>query len=249
MEINANDMNKEALRYIQKKKEEEKLFDKYPTINNGKFISDNFGVNLLPKFKEDHKLKYNLSIKYKNLINGLSITNENIIESFILYKKIKENDIETIVFNSYSYSKWFKLNEYIVSDIRKFIDESIATLWCLKYDNIKRGIKIDSIGSLLKNFNGNEENWELPELKQFVNFFSCINDISNSYKHSFTNNMELIMGSQKNCVMAIYDKYNKDISNKDNIKVYNVSLEDIINKFNDFYKSFFDIVNNLNTTE
>ena len=57
------------------------------------------------------------------------------------------------------------------------------------------------------------------------------------------------MGSQKNCVMAIYDKYNKDISNKDNIKVYNVSLEDIINKFNDFYKSFFDIVNNLNTTE
>ena len=233
----------EELRRFEEKINNEKiLFEKYPHIKNGKLISDNMNINLIPKFKDEDKYNFNLEIKYLNLISGLSITNENILNSFQLWDKIHNNDIETIFYNSYNFIKLYKLNEYIISDIKKFIDESISTIWCIKQKKYINKITIDSIGKLKTDLK--ESHPQLSELKEFEGYFDIINDICNSNKHSFTNNLEYIIGRDDNCVTAIYSKKNYNINKP---KLYVVKLEDIINEFNYFYEKFFNIVEQLSS--
>ncbi len=237
---------REELIALSKKKmeiieDEKKIFQDYIHIDNGKYISDDISIDKIPKFKDEDNYNYNLKQKYITLIDGLSITNENIINSFKVWKKIHNNDVEVSVFSTYHCLKLLKLNEYIIYDIKKFIDESIATLWVIRQEENIDNIKIDSIGSMLNDKNSDIVKEKIPDLLEFKDFFEIINDICNSYKHSFTNNMRAMYGSEEDCVISIYAKGNKDIYNS---KVYSVPLRRIINEFNLFYKKFFELVEN-----
>ena len=231
----------EELRRFEEKINNEKiLFEKYPHIKNGKLISDNMHINLIPKFKQEDKHNFNLEIKYINLISGLSITNENIVNSFQLWDKIHNNNDELLMYNSYNFIKLYKLNEYIISDIKKFIDEAISTICCIKQNKNLNKITIDSIGKLKTDLKKQQP--QLLEFKEFEGYFEIINDICNSHKHSFTNNLEYIIGRDENCVTAIYSKKNINLTKP---KLYVVKLEDIINDFNNFYEKFFNIIDQL----
>ena len=81
--------------------------------------------------------------------------------------------------------------------------------------------------------------------KDYHNYFSLINDLSNSYKHSFLNNYSFqIFGRDEACIPAIYAKYNKDLSNPN---YYLVSVKQIVTEFNSFFHFAMDALKKLSS--
>lgn len=231
-------------RYEEILAEQKSNRQKYTLINTGKEIIENFSSNLLPNFHNYQDPYVNLEKKFIKLISDLDIVNKNLTESYILWNKITNNtaniDPELIVFNSFYHTKLSKLNEYIAFDLKKFIDEVLATICVIKnkIDNDK--LEISSIGNYL-NSHDNTYN----EFDEFLDLFKKLNDIINAYKHSYANTDFFAFGKDENCFTALYSKHN-DFS-KD-LELYCVSVNYIVNEFNKFYKKAFEIIDNLTTS-
>ena len=208
-------------------------------IDTGMLIHENINMNKMPKVSKKLNNEYSFDMKFFNLISGLSITNELICKSNLLFNQIKNNTREILIFNSYSFTKLQKLNEYIVYDLKKYIDEVISITWLLKQAEKVEDISIHNIGSYLNN----SKNGDYTEYDNFKDFFEKINDLDNAYKHSYTNSaVAPNIGTEKNYIVVYYSKYGKKIRKPE---IVDIELDELINKFNDFYNYSFELIENL----
>lgn len=224
----------------QKKLEECRNYrKKYLLIENGKEIIETFNVSLLPKFNSYEDPYVNQFLKYMKLITDLDVVNENIIESHEIWSDIKKTEIsvENSIYNTYKYKRLNKLNEYIIFDLKHFVDEVIATISVIKGYTIDKKVYISSIGAYLSKKQKNFDDFD-----NFTDLFQKLDDLSNSYKYSYANSDFNAIGRDEDCFISLYSKYN-DFDNQ--IIPYVVSIDYIVQEFNKFYKFSFELIDEL----
>lgn len=137
---------------------------------------------------------------------------------------------------------------HVMSDMRMIIDELIALLYIVEkrkeigdYPDL---IEIDSIGALLKKW----ENGEFDELCFFVDFkdfIKTINEITNTYKHSFINDHIIffrqldtpIVYAWKNKAYKQRNKFERDEN-----KFIAIPLKDIVGDFNKMFSEYQNVL-------
>lgn len=128
---------------------------------------------------------------------------------------------------------------HLVNDLRMIIDELISLLYISeyksKYGSYPDKIKISSIGEFIEK-SENEYNTSLLFFKDYSEYLQTINDISNTYKHSFINS-EILFYRQKEypIILAAKNPYNKLTSQRILIAE---NLEDFIEKFNHLFGNY-----------
>ena len=225
---------------IRKQKEDR---EKYNLIDTGKEIIENFNTKLLPNFN-NYKDKYiNVELKFFRIITTLDFVNSHLVESNKLWEKLTRDkntvlqDTDLMMFNTFSFIKLFKVNEYIIYDLRTVIDEIISIVSVIKGKINRDKIEISSIGNYL-----DKHDSTFNEFDDFCDFFATLNNISNAYKHSYANSDFPALGRNENCFTALYSKYNNF---SDNVDIYCVSVNQIVDEFNKFYKQTYIIIDNL----
>ena len=125
---------------------------KYLLIDNGKEIIENYNINLMPNFNSYKDPYINEQLKFMKLITDLDVVNQNIIESHEIWKDIKKTEqpnMKQLLYNGYKYKRLNKLHEYIVLDLKHFVDEIIATISIIKGFVFENKVYISSIGAYL----------------------------------------------------------------------------------------------------
>ena len=222
--------------YLEKIATERAWFYKYTLIQTGKTPSENFNCNILPQLSTK-AVDYGFTVKLLNMISGLDITNENIVLVNDIWTMLQTNDSQTIVFNTYYWAKLNQLCAYIVYDIRHFVDQIIAMTWVLTQAEPFVNVKVDCIGAYLHDS-------KFTLFDNHILFLQQLNDISNAYKHSISNDMASLIGRDEPCIFALDGNHNKNVFNP---KVYGISLKDLVASFNSFYKDAFKILEGINT--
>lgn len=227
---------KEYLKDIEKEKEDRK---NYTLIETGKGSVENFNINLLPNFNGFQYPYVNLEIKYTSLITDLDITNELIKVVTDIWRKVTSLKIspEILVYNTYLYNRLQKLNQYIIFDLKHFIDETIATIWIIYKNSQTDSVVVADIGDYLK-----DGNKDFKILDNFIDLFKKMNDLFNSYKHSYLNTDCYCIGKNEPCFIALGSK-SRALSSTSTF--YCISMNYIINEFNRFYKASFDLIDTL----
>lgn len=174
---------------------------------------------------------------------------------FILQRIDYLNDLSNSIFEQVSENRKKLLNrEYIkgkdevkpyieiihlVNDVRMLVDELISLLFISEYKT-KNGsfpdkIKISSIGEFLEKCS-NENNTYLLFFKDYKEYIESINDLSNSYKHSFINS-EILFHRQKEypIILAAKNPFNKF---KGERVLIAENLEIFIENFNDLFENY-----------
>ena len=206
---------------------DKKLASNNTFINNSYFIHENMNAGKVRCVEICKNDKYWLTSVLFNLIVSMNITNERIAESNKLYKIIRFDNNRIMQFNAYYFAKYHKTNESIIHDIKLYCDKLIIISFLLIEDDKVRDLKIKSIGDYLKDSRHIYKNDEV--------FLNLINDLDNSYKHSFSNDMDpLRIDLNDNCIINYYSKKGKDIFNP---QIISAKLDDVINGFNVFFDS------------
>lgn len=215
---------------------------KYLLIDTGKEIIENFNVALIPNFNGYKDPYVDEQLKFMRLITDLDVVNQNIIESNEIWGKIKNSEnLDVQIYNTYKYKRLNKLHEYIVFDLKHFIDETIATISIIKGFVKDNKVYISSIGAYLSK---KEPNFN--DFNNFLDLFQKLDDLSNSYKHSYANSDLSVIGRDENCFISLYSKYN-DFDN--NPIPYVISMDYIICEFNKFYKFSFELIDKITKKE
>lgn len=216
---------------------EKELFRKYKHLEIGKVPSEPMNAKRFPYIPNGEKLFANPDAIFLNMFNRLDYTNELIIEVDLLWEIIKDepdtNRYDKLDKRSTAISRHMILIEQIIHELRLFIDRAIALTWCISQTQEFDSIKVSDISNCLKDdtFNYYDNNTE---------YLKRINDIENACKHSFVCHETSFMGRDEPGIWVIYDKYNKL-----NPRIVGDSLNSIIDGFNEFYKSFFNVLNDL----
>ena len=132
------------------------------------------------------------------------------------------------IYNTYKYKRLSKLHEYIVFDLKHFVDEIIATISIIRDFIIDNKVYISSIGAYLS-----KKQSAFNDFDDFLDLFQKLDDLSNSYKHSYANSDLSVIGRDEDCFVALYSKYNNFDTNP---TPYVVSINYVIDEFNKFYK-------------
>ena len=212
---------------------------KYLLIDNGKEIIETYNINLMPNFNLYKNPYINEKLKFMMLITDLDVVNQNIIESHEIWEKIKqaESNIDITVYNTYLYKRINKLHEYIVFDLKHFIDEIIATISIIKGYIIDNKVYISSIGAYL-----GKKQKDFNDFDEFIDLFEKLGNLSNSYKHSYANSDFWAIGKDEDCFVALYSKYN-DFDNHPT--PYIIPINYMVQEFNKFYKFSFELIDSL----
>ena len=158
----------------------------------------------------------------------MNITNELICESNEIYELIKSKSKNIHLYNSYYFSKYRKLNEYIIHDLKTTSDELISICWLLNHHEIPDKILINSIGDY---FSRKDKDFNV--FSNFSDFLSTINDIDNAMKHSYIRDVSLPkIGKYNNYLFVDYIKNGKI----NTFKEMGYQLDELINDFNSFFK-------------
>ncbi len=132
----------------------------------------------------------NLNLKWIEIVQRIENVNDLLTDLFndylILKSTLHTDPITDSIFKTPLYYKQKFLTEQIFYWIRKTIDEMISMIYVLEYEKENKSfpikIKIDCIGQLFHNPNF------IREIQiQHKTLLVIINDISNTYKHSFLN--------------------------------------------------------------
>lgn len=194
----------------------------------------------MPKFNLYKDPYVNEELKFMKLITDLDIVNQNIIETHEIWNRIINFNINTsefMIYNTYYHKRMSKLHEYIVFDLKHFIDEVIASIAIIKGFVKNNKVTVSSIGAYL---NKKEKNFN--DLDQFIDLFDKLDNLANSYKHSYANSDFSAIGKEEICFITLYSKYND--FEKQPIP-YVISVNYIIQEFNKFYKFSFELIDDL----
>ena len=223
--------------YDNKIKEEKELFKKYTLIDIGKVPHENYILSLTKKGFLLHKDNFSF-YPIMNIICGIDQTNLNLIEIYDIWHKLKYHTDDSCIFSTYYFSRLAKLYSYLIFDLRTYIDTFITLVYLFNTGGLGQEIIISDIGNYLYNIPSDKQLF-----KKFNSFFNIINDLSNSYKHSFLNNYSFqIFGRDEVCIPAIYAKHNKDLSNPKN---YLIPVKQLVNDFTVFFHFAMDTLKNL----
>lgn len=192
-------------------------------------------------FHKDYLYLFSLSQKYGRLnlrsmqyAASHNYLNEILRIVYIEHGLLKEAR-EKQTYYSYDLTHYtFKISiETIIYWLRKTCDEIISLYYFAEYyrlnDKEPSNILIDCIGRLMK---------EEPEFKKglfsHLSFLSQLNDVSNSYKHSFVNHeANHLIGIEEPAVVAFELKHNN--SNND-IVYHSYSLKYFIKCYANFFE-------------
>ncbi len=179
----------------------------------------------------------NLSLKFIKIIQRLDHVNRRILEIQDAFKKRKRilekeiPDLEPIPDVEFT-------TEEIVASLRKVADELVTLLYLKGFYRESNGaypqnLEVDSVGGFLYS--------EKPYLKEVLSthrgFLKLLNSISNAHKHSFLNSDHNVEARFEPVVFALDQKHN---SLKNHPEFYAVTLKEVIQQFNDFYKESVD---------
>lgn len=154
-----------------------------------------------------------LELKHVNLILRISRINKLCLEHTKKWKKEKDKWRNT------NYNFAF-LQEEIIYHLRRAVDDMISIVWMqnqFENENFVSKIAIDSIGRYL-----NHKNTELKCFDECTDFLETINDISNSYKHSFYQSVQILI-SQEEPAFYVYTYKANDTSNGEKEYLYKQS--------------------------
>lgn len=215
-----------VLSYRLKIQKEKKLFEKFDLIETGKTPHENFSSDILPAFPSDVADKYSLKISLMQLVVGLDSTNLNLVEAYELWERIQKRDY--LIDNTFVFGRAWKLNTYIIHDIKYCVDMLISLVWWLSQPKICKKITINSVGAYI-----NRPDNDFDCFDNFLGFFRMVNDIENAHKHSLPNLHNVFIGSKEPTIYALVCSHNKDVFHP---KLAGSSLKVLIQDFNKFYR-------------
>jgi hypothetical protein len=201
---------------------------KYDLINNGK--QPNEAQNAALGFWLPPDSPYgNFQLKFMKIIQRLDEANRRIIDSYKFWESCGTQGFLPIG----ALERHVFANEQAIYMMRRAADELVSLIWCLsKYEEDSEypdKIKIDCLGAILSQNEQNRNSIYTPHM----NLMQQLNDIANAFKHSFINSDHTLMGVQEPRVHALALNYNKL---KSSPTFSDVSLSELINKYNLFYK-------------
>lgn len=208
-------------------------------------------ADLIPTFP-DSKIWGNLSNKFAFILYRLDYGNgllKSIFEKLALYKENfkKRNGLNT---HETSVVPFIEII-HVISDLRMIIDEIIALLYILEKrsedGDYPDTIEIDSIGTLLNKLDKGEQKY-LQFFKSYQVFLRLVNDITNTYKHSFIN--DHILFFRQLDVPTVYAiksaKYqNRNKFDKNANKLISIPLEEIISEFNKMFTNYRTLIKHM----
>jgi len=142
-------------------------------------------------------------------------------------------------------SKKIKITPYIeiihvMSDLRMIVDELIALLYIVEKRKVlgdyPRKIEIECIGDLFGKWNMNK----FEDVIFFIDykvFLKIVNDITNTYKHSFINDHIIFLRQLEKPTVYAIRNFNKEFDIHKN-KLIAIPLEVIVNDFNTMFKEY-----------
>ncbi len=129
---------------------------------------------------------------------------------------------------------------HIMSDLRMIVDELIALLYIVEKRKVlgdyPKKIEIECIGDLFKKWDGNK----FDDVNFFIDykvFLKNVNDITNTYKHSFINDHIIFYRQLEKPTVYAIRNFNKEFDIHKN-KLIVIPLENIINDFNSMFKEY-----------
>ena len=128
---------------------------------------------------------------------------------------------------------------HLVNDVRMIIDELISLLYIseckTETGDFPDKIRVSSIGEFIEKINKNNTS-KLEFFKEYIEFLTTINEVSNAYKHSFINS-EILFYRQKEypIILAAKNPYNK-VANQRVLIAENLEL--FIDNFNDLFEKY-----------
>ena len=133
---------------------------------------------------------------------------------------------------------------HVMNDLRMIVDEMIALLYILEQREIlgdyPQVIDVDNIGVYLE-FSKNDDNESVIFFNDYRDFLKLINDITNTYKHSFLNDHVLFLRQiNEPTVFALKTATSRKRNKFDipNHKFIAVPLEKIIDGFNEMFVKY-----------
>lgn len=198
-------------------------------IENGKKTDDPYNAALGFWLPPDSPYG-NFQLKYIKLIQRLDEANRKIAESRQFWDQCQGGGTLPIG----ALERHVFANEEAVYMLRRAADELVSLVWCLsKYEQngqYPSKIKIDCLGAVV----AQRDNARLEVFSDHIELMKILNDIANAFKHSFINSDHTLLGSEEPRVHALGMAYNKLDSEP---QYYDVSLDSLIEKYNEFYKS------------
>lgn len=172
----------------------------------------------------------NLQLKYMKIILRLDEANRKIADSWQFWNVCQSAGMLSVcAFERHVFS-----NEEAIYMLRRAADElvSLVGLLSIYEDRAKypSSIKVDCLGAVIAQC----ESKRHKVFADHIDLMEVLNDIANAFKHSFINSEHTFLGSREPRIHALGLAYNKLSSEP---KFYDVSISDLISKYNDFYKS------------
>lgn len=199
------------------------------TVNVKKYFAPlgNYVADIQHPFKIDAT---DVLLKHMNLvcrIRRINILCENHYEVWNRINKSSTGEVKLDM---------FFLQEEIIFHFRKVVDDIISLSWVIdEYTRIQQNVevvKVDCIGQYLKNPD------IIPYLKKYVDFFEKLNGISNAYKHSYLQTMNILIGRDEPCFYSVSYKNNNLKNMKEEYGIsQNELMESLEAVFDDFEKN------------
>lgn len=194
----------------------------------------------IPEFSAS-KYWGNLSSKVSFIFSRLDYLNDTLIS---ICEKVEIYNINFKKRNGLTRKK-AKITPYIeiihvMTDLRMILDELIALLHIVEKRKIlgdyPNKIEIECIGDLLGKWDKNK----FEDVNFFIDykvFLKNVNDITNTYKHSFINDHIIFYRQLEKPTVYAIKNFNKEFDINKN-KLIVIPLEDIVNDFNTMFKEY-----------
>jgi hypothetical protein len=207
-----------------------------PQIDNGKEPQQPLNIVHMMWLPDDTPYG-NLALKGMNIIRRIDRVNLEIRRVFLSYvhpSREEVNNPQQDVLEHQFYE------EQVVYWLRKTSDELISLAYVIDEWN-RTGkwppaVKIDSIAGLIHGSPSSELQQLFGPHEQFL---FTLNDVANSFKHSFINTDIIVAGSEYPVVYALALKYNKL---SETPIFYQVHFEQLVNQFSTLFKKSRDTI-------
>jgi hypothetical protein len=193
--------------------------------------------NLIREFPINQYSNFKLKwIEIVQRIDNLNLLiNDLFIDFHLMNTKLRDDVIEDAILKTPLLYRQKFITEQIFYWVRKTIDEIISIIYVLEFINennsYPKNLKIDCIGKLI-----NSSNF-IAEIKhKHEKILVIINDISNTYKHSFFNSEIHAHIGELDPLVFCYGFKKNDLSKERIFTQYKV--EDIINSLNLLLEDF-----------
>ncbi|WP_434703033.1 hypothetical protein J3P85_19185 [Pseudomonas sp. Z1-12] len=200
----------------------------YNLIDIGKHPEEPLNIHMLLPLPANTPFG-NFQLKWMDMMSRLNEANRQIIVSHDTWEATVGGDIEDSmkdVFNRHRFS-----TEYAVTGMRRVADELVGLVWCLERLEITgeypKKIKIDSIGAVKESYNG-------PSglIKRHHGLIKLLNELSNTFKHSFIQSDLARVGQDEPLVLALNLK---GADHRNEPVFYTVRMSELVRCYTQFF--------------